>query len=207
MKRMLLMVLMLCLLISGCLVGCSEKNEVSNSDNHSNNTPSDGETTEIPIEYSEGLEYVLSTDRTYMILAGVGSCKDTTIAIPPTYNDLPVKEIKGGAFRPRISQSTPRVREVIIPDSVIRIGSDAFSSCEYLSKVHIGRGVTEIGDDAFYNCCEPLSIYVKDMAAFCNIKLTNWLGGHIKNEYNLYLNGNLVEELIIPDIKMNIIYI
>ena len=216
MKRILLVILTLSLLISGCLMGCSKENEYGNSggrknlgnsnsnSNSDNKTSSTEEIIETPIKYSEGLEYVLSTDRTYMVLAGMGTCKDTTIAIPPTYNDLPVKEITGGAFRPSLYESTPRVVEVIIPDSIIRIGGDAFRSCEHLSKVHIGRGVLEIGDDAFYNCSEPLNIFIKDMASFCNIKLTNFLGGHVKNEYNLYLNGELVEELIIPDSVTNI---
>ncbi len=211
------MVLMLCFLISGCLVGCSDKNGDGNSGSHNNSvngsnssnssnskTPSTGETTETPIKYSEGLEYVLSDDRTYMILAGAGTCKDRTIAIPPTYHDLPVKEIKDSAFQPSAFQSSPRVREVIIPDSVIRIGSEAFRGCEYLSNVHIGKGVTEIDYDAFYYCSEPLNIYIKDMASFCNINLTGYLAGHVRNEYNLYLNGELVEELIIPDSVTNI---
>ena len=53
--------------------------------------------------YSEGLEYVLSDDGTYYILADIGTCTDRDIVIPLEYNGLPIKAIgahpeKDGSF-------------------------------------------------------------------------------------------------------------
>ena len=183
----------LCLVMSSYLVGCSGEGEHYEDDE------------ERVTEYSEGLEYILSEDRTYMILSGIGSCNDTTISIPPTYNELPVKEIREGAFRPASHEGTPNIKKIIIPDSIVSINEDAFRSCEHLTEIHIGRGVKEIAGNVFYNCGEHLNVYIKDMAAFCEIKFP---GGSIvgvgKCDYNLYLNNKLVEELIIPDTVTNI---
>ena len=47
---------------------------------------------------SEGLAYVLSTDGTYYIVAGIGNCAETDIVIPKTYKSKPVSEISSSAF-------------------------------------------------------------------------------------------------------------
>ncbi len=200
MKRLLLILLVLALLASGCLVSCRRDQAYPQGNGSTDGSSAGSSQNSTPIKYSEGLEYKLSEDRSYMILCGKGTCKDTTIAIPPTYNDLPVKEIENGAFGVRLIDSASYIREVIIPDSVVKIGANAFRNCEYLSKVHIGRGVEVIGVDAFDDCSEPLNIYIKDMAAFCEIVLESELGGVCwGGEYNLYLNNVLVENLSIPD--------
>ena len=41
---------------------------------------------------------------------------------------------------------------VTIPNSVTRIGSEAFSGCTNLQKVHIGKSVKTIGEFAFNKC-------------------------------------------------------
>ena len=52
------------------------------------------------------------------------------------------------------------VTQVILPESVICIGDDAFRDCEFLTDVNIPHGVKRIGNFAFYNCSsiEKLSL-------------------------------------------------
>lgn len=45
-----------------------------------------------------GIAYELSVDQTYYIVKGIGTCTDTEIVIPATYQTLPVKEIAADAF-------------------------------------------------------------------------------------------------------------
>ena len=108
-------------------------------------------------EYSRGLAFTLSDDETYYIVSGIGSCTDTEIYIPPTYNNLPVKAIGENAFK-----DCTQITKVVIPDGVTRIGAVgggaamSFRGCTNLETVVIPDSVSYIGatagESAFYNC-------------------------------------------------------
>ena len=88
---------------------------------------------------------------------------------------------------------------VIIPDSVTSIGDSAFSDCTGLTSVTIGSGVTSIGDSAFYDCPGLNAVYITDLAAWCAIDLDSYDSNPLYYAHNLYLNGELVTELVVPD--------
>ncbi len=90
-----------------------------------------------------GLEYVLSSDRTYYIVKGIGVETKTIFTIPDTYNGKPVKEIAGQAFFCRNSLSS-----VTIGNNVTSIGSYAFAGCGNLTKITLGDNVSSIGQYA-----------------------------------------------------------
>jgi len=52
--------------------------------------------------------------------------------------------------------------EVIVPDSVTRIGDRAFSDCSYLTSIALGNNVTSIGDSAFSWCESLTSMTIPD---------------------------------------------
>lgn len=43
-------------------------------------------------------------------------------------------------------------REVILPDSILNIGSESFGSCRNLENIHIPNGINKVAYDAFENC-------------------------------------------------------
>jgi len=88
---------------------------------------------------------------------------------------------------------------VRIPNSVTSIGKSAFHACSSLTSVTIGNGVTSIGDGAFSVCTSLTSVYITDIAAWCNISFGDDYANPLYYADNLYLNGTLVTELIIPD--------
>ena len=90
---------------------------------------------------------------------------------------------------------------VTIPNSVTSIGYGAFEGCRSLPNVTIPNSVTTIGDRAFYDCCHLQSVYIADLAAWCRMKSH---GKSFPERINLFLNGESVKDLIIPDSVANI---
>lgn len=104
---------------------------------------------------SKGLEYEIF-DGNYAVI-GIGTCTDTDINIPATYNDKPVTSIGVEAFR-----GCSDLTSVTIPDSVTSIGSVAFRDCTGLTSITIPNSVTHIGDSAFSGCTGLTSITIPD---------------------------------------------
>lgn len=120
------------------------------------------------IPTSEGLEFKLNEDGQSCYVKSTGTCTDTDIVIPDTYNGLPVTSIGDYAFCECTSLTS-----VTIPDSVISIGDYAFYECVSLTSITIPDSVISIGDDAFEYCASLTSITIPNSVksigewAFC----------------------------------------
>ena len=88
---------------------------------------------------------------------------------------------------------------VTIPNSVTEIGENAFYECSGLTNVSIGNSVTEIGKNAFAYCSGLTKVEISDLGAWCNIHFVNSYGNPIYYSHCLYMNGNEITNLIIPD--------
>ena len=90
------------------------------------------------------------------------------------------------------------------------IADRAFEGSSGLTSVEIPNSVTSIGSCAFYNCPDLTSVYIEDIAAWCKIEFVDKESNPL--DYNssadpfinfskrdLYLNGEKVTELVIPD--------
>ena len=82
---------------------------------------------------------------------------------------------------------------------VTTIGNYAFYNCSGLKSITIPDSVTSIGSSAFKGC-KLTSVYITELSAWCKIDFknndSNPLSNYIKT--NLYLNNELVTELVIP---------
>ena len=140
----------------------------------------------------------LSEDESYYIVTGVGNKGCTKIVIPEECKGKPVKEIGAYAF-----QNCYALTSVKISDSVTTIEDYAFYHCESLASIEIPDSVTTFGEVAFAHCYSLTSVYITDIEAWCKISF-NGYGGRLLNAWNLYLNNELVTELVIPDTVMEI---
>ena len=168
-----------------------------------------------------GVIYDISADGTYAEVVGyAGTAKKVKIA--SEYKGLPVTNIYKNSF-----YDNDNITTLIIPDSVTTIGSSAFYDCDaltsivigdgvttigysafydcdYLTSITMGSGVTAIGTDAFYGIYRSKSVYVSDIAAWCNISFETassnpmYYGTTSYSGY-LYLNGEPITDLVIPD--------
>ena len=107
---------------------------------------------------------------------------------------------------------------VTVPAGVTNIGDNAFSDCHHLKSVTIPKSVTRIGHSAFrigrymgymgrnytgyYGKCgnrfleELKEVHIADVAAWCRILFVD---NPLTGARNLYLNGSLVTNLVIPN--------
>lgn len=92
-----------------------------------------------------------------------------------------------------------KLASVTIPNSVTIIGSDAFERCSYLTSVTIGNSVTTIGNEAFDYCSKLTSVHISDIEAWCNISFGGDHANPLYYAHHLYLNGEEVKDLVIPD--------
>ena len=114
----------------------------------------------------------------------------TSVTIPNS-----VTTIGQSAFHACSSLTT-----VTIPNSVTCIGMYAFCDCTGMTSVSIGNCVTSIGSGAFEGCSGLTSVHISDLAAWCNISFdTAPYANPLSHAHHLYLNGNEITELIIPN--------
>ena len=88
---------------------------------------------------------------------------------------------------------------VTIPNSVTSIGRSAFEGCTGLTSITIGNSVTSIGGSAFYNCTGLTSVHISDLAAWCRMAFGDEYANPLCYAHHLYLNGEEVTDLVIPN--------
>ena len=89
---------------------------------------------------------------------------------------------------------------VTIPDSVASLGNYTFIGCSGLTSVTIGNGVTSIGDDAFFGCSSIKDVYYTGyVSSWLGISFSDHDSNPCRYGANLYFNGKLVTNVVIPD--------
>ena len=78
------------------------------------------------------------------------------------------------------------------------IGEYAFYCCTGLTSITIPNSVTSIGYRAFL-FCTVLDVYVTDLEKWCAIDFEGYGANPLNGAHNLYLNGNLITELKVPE--------
>ena len=99
-------------------------------------------------------------------------------------------------------KSRSLIESVIINEGCTSIGDYAFAYCRSLTSVTIPSSITSIGKCAFEYCSGLTSVYITDIAAWCGISFNNYSfvdSNPLSRANNLYLNGNLLTDLVIPN--------
>lgn len=98
-----------------------------------------------------------------------------------------------------------------IPSQTESIGTWTFSNCTSLESIIIPRSITSIGQDEEYDYigyygggtfagCEKLKmVYIDDISAWCKIKFGDSFSNPLSEGASLYVNGEKVTELTIPE--------
>ena len=92
-----------------------------------------------------------------------------------------------------------RLTSVTIPNSVTSIGDYAFSKCRGLTSITIPNSVISIGSAAFFECEALTEVHISSLESWCKIDFVSSESNPLYYAQNLYLNGELVKDLIIPE--------
>ena len=95
-----------------------------------------------------------------------------------------------------------KITSAVVGNSVPELSSYVFGDCSSLKSITIGTGVKTIDPYAFSGCSGLNAVCISDIAAWCDISLYDSIGGvstPLIIAKNLYLNGTLVTNLVIPE--------
>lgn len=88
---------------------------------------------------------------------------------------------------------------ITLPNSVTSISDNTFYRCTNLAFISIPNSVTSIGSCAFFGCTSLTSIHISDLEAWCKIYFQ--VSGPTPPfcAHHLYLNGEEIKNLVIPN--------
>lgn len=96
---------------------------------------------------SEGLVFTEYVEGSY-VCNGLGTCRDTCVVIPATYNGKPVD-----AFWPLTDEAhSQRIEKIVLPDSIKKISPQAFRQMNRLKTVVLSKGINKLEEYTFYDC-------------------------------------------------------
>ncbi len=96
------------------------------------------------------------------------------------------------------------MKAISIPEGVVSIGSYAFMYCPEMNSINIPKSVTLIQGAAFGGCNNLKSVHITDLEAWCKISFSNESSNPVYYAHDLFLNGEELRELVIPDGVTNI---
>ena len=83
--------------------------------------------------------------------------------------------------------------------SDLNYGYSPFEYIETLTSITIGNNVTGFGRSLFRGCTGLTAVYISDLAAWCGIGFDDIYANPLYYAKKLYLNGELLTELVIPE--------
>ena len=157
----------------------------------------------------ENVSWTYVEENKTLIISGIGEMMDFSLkkipwkayseSIKAVIIEEGVTHIGSGAF-----YGCENLTSVDIPQSVTTIGGRPFGNCKSLTSITIPSSVTSIGAYAFDNCSSLNKVNISSLSAWCKIKFEDRISNPLSWARYLYLNDELVEDLIIPDEVSNI---
>lgn len=90
------------------------------------------------------------------------------------------------------------VTDLVIPEGVTVIRSDAFRNCQSITSISLPTTLTSIGGNSFNGCSSVTKTCISDVASWCNVDFTFASSNPTYLSKNLYLNGEAIVDLEIP---------
>ena len=173
MKKLFPLVLaVLCLVLVFSLTATAQEPEVVHSGKFGSN------------ETADNVTWTLYSDGT-LIFSGTGATRDSQ-----TYSS----ESWGS--------SLTDIRHIIVEEGITYLGDYMFYNDfdhRYVETITLPTSLQKIGQGAFSGMPSLKGVYISDLAAWCRIQFEDTEANPLCNQVDLYLNGEAVVDLVIPE--------
>lgn len=115
------------------------------------------------------IEFELNESGDGYVVTGCYDFASGDLVIPGTYNSLPVTGIADYAC-----YMNNGIESVTIPDSVEYVGESAFSSCENIGSVDLGKGVKSLGNSSFFGIVNLTNITIPESVESIGANAFSW---------------------------------
>ena len=147
-------------------------------------TPTSGES-KLFVDENDYLFYREEDGNTLMGYIG----EETELTLP--------SDIKG--IHPYAFVDNDELVSVVIPDGLTEIAEFAFYNCNNLKNLTLPSSIKKMGNSAFRQCTKMCNVYITDLTAWCNIENISECTVNTSFSKYLYVNGELITELVIPE--------
>ena len=106
---------------------------------------------------------------------------------------------KMGLYYSPVFRHCSSLSSITIGNEVQTIPDNAFRGCSGLITITIPKNVTSIGNSAFMDCSGLTRVDITDLTAWCNIEFSSSDSNPLFYAKKLYLNGDNLTNLQIPD--------
>lgn len=210
--------LLLCAVMVFALAACSASDAggdpTGSTANGAENVPGQ---TDFPSTPSAGLEISLNEAADAYIVTGMGECIDLFVVIPDSVDGIPVTAVEDSAFY--CNESIRGVKmgkhitavgdfaffgctsleRVSLGDAMVSLGRYAFAGCNLLTTITIPDSVETVGEWAFFDCISLNEVHISDLDQWLGISFGDIYANPLMIAGNLYLDGNLVTAVTIPE--------
>lgn len=130
-------------------------------------------------------------------LTAVTLPKDATLQIGAFENCTGIKEITAPS---ELLGAIPSEKlEKVVINGGAHIHERAFMGYKNLREITISKSIKEIEHLAFNGCEKLTRVNIEDLAAWCEISFAESDANPLRYAKNLYLNGTLITDLVIPE--------
>lgn len=93
-----------------------------------------------------------------------------------------------------------RTENLVIEEGITEIGIYNFASMSALKNVEFPSTLKKVGYDAFINCQRLEKVNIPSLEDWCDINFVNQTSNPTQYANNLYVNDELIENLILPEV-------
>lgn len=149
----------------------------------------------------DNLTWNFNSDSGELVISGSGKMKYARVPWENYKGDIKTVTIEDGVENIGFEafNFATELTNLTIPNSVVLIDKYAFGHCDSLKSVTIPPSVRTIKYGAFGSDYKITDVYISDLALWCTLDFEGLGSSPIFDGANLYLNGELLTDVVIPD--------